>query len=384
MTVSGGIGVHMTDLAAEADLKLPPLPEVAQAKIREVVPFASTRNPLDVTGQVANEPGVLRSSLETMVTAGDYGSVLVFLGHAGGVGSLEDALSNGIKEVAAKHPESVFACCTTSKKDPFKGSTVLAFPDPPRAINAIKACVFFAEQRGKHVPAAKGSLESVVRVERGRAYNEHDAKKLLREMGVATPEERLVVNAAQAASAARAIAGSVALKIVSADLLHKSDVGGVALGLTAESIESAATTMLARVAEAAPAARIDGLLVSSMVSGVECIVGVHPDPVFGPVVVVGLGGTAVELLQDVSRRFAPVSEREAHAMVRELRTFPLLDGYRGRPKADVDALVRAIAAISEFAAANASALEAFEVNPLMVGPVGQGAIAVDCVLTVRS
>jgi acyl-CoA synthetase (NDP forming) len=384
VTVSGGIGVHMTDLAAEAELKLPPLPEAAQAQIREVVPFASTRNPLDVTGQVANEPGVLRSSLETMVTAGDYGSVLVFLGHAGGVGSLEDALSNGIKEVAAKHRDSVFACCTTSKKDPFKGSSVLAFPDPPRSINAIKACAFFAEQRGKYVRAAKRSLESMVRVELGRSYNEHDAKQLLREIGVATPEERLVANATEAASAARSIPGPVALKIVSADLLHKSDVGGVALGLTADAIESAAATMLTRVAEAAPAARIDGLLVSSMVSGVECIVGVHPDPVFGPVVVVGLGGTAVELLQDVSRRFAPVSEREAHAMVRELRTFPLLDGYRGRPKADVDALVRAIVSISQFAAANASVLEAFEVNPLMVGPVGQGAIAVDCVLTVRS
>lgn len=384
VTVSGGIGVHMTDLAAEAELSLPPLPEAAQAKIREVVPFASTRNPLDVTGQVANEPDVLRSSLETLVSAGDYGSVLVFLGHAGGVGSLEDALSDGIKQVAAGHPNHLFACCTTSKKDPFRGSGVLAFPDPPRAINAIRACAFFAEQRGKYVPPDKRLSGAMVQVSAERAYNEFDAKKVLREIGVAIPEERLASSAAEAARAARSIPGKVALKIVSADLLHKSDVGGVALGLDADAVESAAETMLAQVAEAAPAARIEGLLVSSMVSGVECIVGVHPDPVFGPVVVVGLGGTAVELLQDVSRRFAPVSEREAHAMVRELRTFALLDGYRGRPKADVDALVRAIVAISQFAAANATALEAFEVNPLMVGRVGEGAVAVDCVLTVRS
>lgn len=383
VTVSGGIGVHMTDLAAEAQLHLPELPQHAQAEIRAVVPFASTRNPLDVTGQVANEPDVLRSSLATMASAGDYGSMLVFLGHAGGVGSLEDALSDGIKRVAAEHPDRLFACCTTSKKDPFKGSGVLAFPDPPRAINALKACAFFAEQRGRYVPRARSFAGGTVRVEPGRSYNEFDARQLLRAMGITTPEERFVRSAAEAADAARAIPGPVALKVVSADLLHKSDVGGVALGLKQDAVESAAQSMLARVTAAAPAARIEGLLVSSMVSGMECIVGVHPDPVFGPVVVVGLGGTAVELLQDVSRRFAPVSEPEAHAMLRELRTFPLLDGYRGRPKADIAALVRVIVAISQFAAENAAVLQAFEVNPVMVGRAGEGAVAVDCVLTVR-
>lgn len=383
VTVSGGIGVHMTDLAAEAQLELPALPEAAQAQIRAVVPFASTRNPLDVTGQVANQPDVLRSSLETMASAADYGSVLVFLGHAGGVGSLEDALSDGIKKVAIDHPDRLFACCTTSKKDPFKGSGVLAFPDPPRAINALKACAFFAERRGRNTPPARPAVGATVRVEPGRSYNERDAKQVLRAIGIATPEERFAMTAAEAASAARSMSGPVALKVVSSDLLHKSDIGGVALGLQHAAVEAAAENMLRRVSAAAPTARIEGFLISSMVAGVECIVGVHPDPVFGPVVVVGLGGTAVELLQDVSRRFAPVSEGQAHAMLRELRTFPLLDGYRGRPKADIDALVRVIVAISQFAAANATVLQAFEVNPVMVGRAGEGAVAVDCVLTVR-
>lgn len=383
VTVSGGIGVHMSDLAAEAGLDLPTLPETAQAKIRAVVPFASTRNPLDVTGQVANQPDVLRSSLDTLLNEGDYGSVLVFLGHAGGVGSLEDALNDGIKQVARTYPDRLLAVCTTSKKNPFKDSGVLAFPDPPRAINALKASAFFAAQRSHPIEAADGVVGFGVSVEAGRVYNEVDAKQMLRSIGIATPSEKFVTNASDAACAARSMSGRVALKVVSADLLHKSDVGGVALGLTAEFVEDAAAKVLANVAKAAPNAKIDGLLVSTMVSGVECIVGVHPDPVFGPVIVVGLGGTAVELLQDVSRRFAPVSERQAHAMVRELRTFPLLDGYRGRPKADVDALVQAIVSISRFAAANAHLIEAFEVNPLMVRSEGEGAIAVDCVLTTR-
>lgn len=385
ITVSGGIGVHMSDLATDAGLELPPLPAAAQDKIRAAVPFASTRNPLDVTGQVANEPGVLRDSLDVMLGEGDYGSAVVFLGHAGSAGSLESSLNDGIRQAALKFPDRLIACCTTSKKNPFAGTGILAFPDPPRAIAALKACVFFAEQRRKRAEPSAPLVLPAASVAPGWRYNEFEAKQLLRTLGIATPTEHFVTGPADVADAARSIPGPVALKIVSADILHKSDVGGVVLGLTcADAAERAAAQMIARVTQAAPQARIEGLLVSQIVSGVECIVGVHPDPVFGPVIVVGLGGTAVELLQDVSRRLAPVSEQQAHAMLRELRTFALLDGYRGRPKADIAALVRAIVAISQFAAANAELIEAFEINPLMVAPAGAGAVAVDCVLTTRT
>jgi Acyl-CoA synthetase (NDP forming) len=385
ITVSGGIGVHMSDLATEAGLELPPLPQQAQDRIKAIVPFASTRNPLDVTGQVANEPDVLRQSLDIMLGEGDYGSAVVFLGHAGSAGSLENALNGGIKQVAQKFSDRLIACCTVSKKTPFAGTSVLAFPDPPRAIAAIRACAFFSEQRHKGHAAATKVTSPAVPIDAGRRYNEFEAKMLLRAVDITTPLEFFVPSAAHVARAARSIHGPIALKIVSADILHKSDIGGVALGLSSSAAaERAALGMLERVRRAAPQARIDGFLVSQMVSGIECIVGVHPDPVFGPVIVVGLGGTAVELLQDVSRRFAPVSEAQAHAMLRELRTFALLDGYRGQPKADVAALVRTIVSISHLAAANAERIEAFEVNPIIVGPVGAGAIAVDCVLMTRS
>jgi acyl-CoA synthetase (NDP forming) len=186
-------------------------------------------------------------------------------------------------------------------------------------------------------------------------------------------------------AAAAAIAGPVALKIVSRDLLHKSDAGGVALGISSPiRAGEIASEMLRAVSIAAPAARIDGFLVSEMVNGVECMIGVHPDPVFGPVLVLGAGGTAVELLQDVTRRLVPVSQEEADTMIRELRTFPLLDGYRGKPKADLAALSEAIVRMSELAYANADRIEVFEINPLMVRAAGKGAVALDCVLTTRS
>ena len=114
------------------------------------------------------------------------------------------------------------------------------------------------------------------------------------------------------------------------------------------------------------------------------MLGAHPDAVFGPVMVLAAGGVAVELLQDVSRRLAPVSAADATAMIRELKTFPLLDGYRGRPKADLPALVAAIVKLSELAWAHADRIETLEVNPLIVRPEGQGAVALDCVLTTRS
>ena len=384
LTVSGGIGVHMSDLAAAAELSLPPLSAEAQEKIRALVPFAATRNPLDVTGQVANDPTVLGASLDTVMNSGDYGSTLVFLGHAGSVPSLEVALNASLCEVAERFPDRLIACSTTSSSMPFANTGVLAFPDPVRAIAALKACAFFGdphERRGFSSQPRRGDLPLL---DWDRQYNEREAKELLKVAGVHTPLELLARDPHEVALAARSIEGPVALKIVSPDLLHKSDVGGVALGIrTPEQAQQAAVEMLASVRRHAPEARIEGLLVSEMICGVEFMVGVHPDPVFGPVVVCGAGGVAVELLRDVSRRLAPVNEATAVAMIRQLRTFPLLDGYRGRPRADLDALARAIASVSELAAVNADRLEALEVNPLIVRESGRGAIAVDCVLRTR-
>ena len=128
---------------------------------------------------------------------------------------------------------------------------------------------------------------------------------------------------------------------------------------------------------------IEGYLVSEMVRGLEVIAGVHCDPVFGPVVMAGLGGVAVELLQDVSRSLAPVSADGAHAMLRRLRSFPLLDGYRGRPACDIEALAATIARLSALGAANSDILESLEVNPLVVRAPGAGVVALDCVIATK-
>ena len=376
VTVSGGIGVHMSDLAGEAGLDLPELSASAQARIRAIVPFAGAHNPLDVTGQVANDPAVLGKCLEAMLEGGSYGSALVFLGHAGGVPSLEGPLSASIAAAADAFPDRLIACCTTSATRPFDGTGVLAFADPPRAIAALKAAAHFAQlERAspRQMPTAVAP-----RLAANRRFNEVDAKRALAEIGIASPREYFVPDPEAAGEAAGRIGGPVALKIVSSALAHKSDVGGVALDLRSP---SAVVREAARMRDClAPDIEIDGFLVSEMVSGLEVIVGVHSDPVFGPVVMAGLGGVAVELLQDVSRSLAPVDREGALAMLRRLRSFPLLDGYRGRPLVDTEALAETIARLSSLGAANSDQLQSLEINPLVVRAPGEGVVALDCVI----
>ena len=176
--------------------------------------------------------------------------------------------------------------------------------------------------------------------------------------GIPVVPERLARSREAALAAATALGFPIAIKIVSPDIAHKTDVGGVALDLrSAAEVAAAYDAMLEQVAKAMPNARIDGVLISTMISGgVETILGVQHDPVFGPVVMFGLGGIFVEVFRDVAFRVAPFDEDSALAMIKSIRGYPLLDGARGRPKCDLLALARAISQLSQFAHANAGEL----------------------------
>ena len=260
----------------------------------------------------------------------------------------------------------------------------LVFEEPARAVRALAALRGFATAFDRPPRAAAGLTESL-EIPRGTRFNEVSAKTLLRDAGIASPAERTVAGVDDVAAAAAAMRFPLALKIVSSDILHKTEVGGVVLGLAdAEAATAAARSMLARVGDALPEARIDGFLLSEMApAGVELILGTRRDPLFGPLVMVGLGEVTAELFQDVAIRLAPVARDEAQAMLRELRSFPLLDGWRGGPKADLDAAAEAIVAVSALAAANADRLDTIEINPLRVLGPGEGALALDAVIEAR-
>jgi acetate---CoA ligase (ADP-forming) len=174
----------------------------------------------------------------------------------------------------------------------------------------------------------------------------------------------------------------VVMKLLSPDILHKSEVGGVLLDVGNEdAVRASYERLMWNAAENAPGARVTGVLVARQISGaVEVALGISRDPVFGPVVMVGLGGVFIEIFADVAFRRCPVDAAQAEAMIRSLRGFPLLDGARGRPKADVAALAQALVALSRFAAAAGPRLTSAEINPLLVLPAGQGAFAADAVI----
>ena len=187
----------------------------------------------------------------------------------------------------------------------------------------------------------------------------------------------------EAARIARTIGAPVALKLLCPDVEHKTEAGGVALGVAPEDAAGEHDAILARAKAYDAGAEVRGTLVAPMVSGVECILGVQRDPVFGPVVMVGSGGLLAEVLNDVTFRKAPVGRAEAKRMIAELAGAAVLEGARGRPRCDVDALAGAVAALSRFAAAHADVIESVDVNPLVVRSRGEGSFALDALIVGR-
>ena len=381
VTISGGVGILMSDYAANLGLDVARLPAAAQAKIRQVIPFAGTRNPVDVTGQAVNQHEILEHCLNIMIEDGGYDVIVVYLA---GMTSMEFLLKTGLIRVREKHPTSAIILSITMDEEAWKifdDLNFLIIPDPTRAVRAAAALMKMGQGYAKAEPPAPPSLSAPVDVPH-LMPNEVEAKRILARAGVPVVDERLATTADEAATAAAEIGFPVAMKIVSTDILHKSEIGGVLLNVADEATaRQGYDTLVERAKTAQPDAKVDGIVVAPMISGgVETILGVKVDPAFGPVVLFGLGGIFVELLGDVTQRLAPFCVEEAHEMMREVKGFPLLDGARGAAPADVDALAEALSRLSVFAHENAEWIESIDINPFLVLPKGQGAFAVDALI----
>jgi len=230
-----------------------------------------------------------------------------------------------------------------------------------------------------------GDIEKIVKraLDRGKkALVETDAKELLSLVSVPVPRYKMVTDIDSAKAAANEIGYPVALKVVSSDILHKSEVGGISLDLKEErDIADYWTMMVLNVADDCPLALIEGFLVEEMMpkGATEVIVGAIEDPQFGPVVMFGTGGVSVELMQDVSFRLAPVTKQEALEMMREVKGFPLLTGYRGSGYKDIDAVADVIVTVSNLVGSS-TGIKEMEINPLMVYRDKVVAVDVKCVI----
>lgn len=210
----------------------------------------------------------------------------------------------------------------------------------------------------------------------GRFLNEIESKRLILRAGLKVTEPVLVSSVSEAVNAARRMGYPVALKIASADIIHKSDAGGVVINLTnPESVEDAFIRITTSVRQHYPEAQIDGITVQPQASpGVELIIGMKRDPQFGPVIMFGLGGVWVEIFNDVSLRIAPLSREDASEMISSLKGYRLLDGYRGQPKVDTATLEDWLIRVSDLAMKNPQIKE-MDINPIIA--YERGAVAVD-------
>jgi acyl-CoA synthetase (NDP forming) len=383
VTASGGFGVLMADAASAQGLDLPKLSARTQERILSALPYASPGNPVDMTAQVSSRPELLVQVLSAVAEDPVCDAVILQSAYAFQMPRLRDVYIAALEQVRRDHPSRLILLCCKAPRDTIAQLNRMGFPtvETIDAACSTLAALVRLGTRGEQAETA-ATLSSTDALPQEAFANEASAKAALAQAGVPVLKEVTAASRDAALAAAREIGFPVVLKIVSPDILHKTEVGGVVVGVRSEAqLADEYDSLLARVAQKAPRARIAGVLVAQMAQGgIELILGTKKDPVFGPVVMVGLGGIFAEVLRDVALQIAPVSEQQATQMLRSLKAFPLLDGARGRAKADVAAAARAVAALSQFAAQHADVVAEIDINPLVVMDQGQGAFALDALL----
>jgi acetate---CoA ligase (ADP-forming) len=382
VTQSGGAGVLMADRAEETGLQVTLLAPGTREALARVIPgFGTTGNPVDVTGQFVADPDLLLDSVRIVMADPGVHVGVVWLQLMDGHVEKLVKIFNKINDIVKK-PWVV--CWVAAPEEALRqlraaGIPVLRGAEP--AVDAVAALARYAETRRNWLADAPAraalQLPPPVLPAAGGAVGSLEGQALLQSFGVKTAAAKLATSTDEAVAAAETLGYPVVLKIESPDILHKTEAQGVALNLKdAAAVRVAYEKLLANAKSYKAGARIAGVLVQAMAQGdVELVIGLKRDPTFGPVVMVGLGGVLIEVFKDVVFRAAPVTEGEALRMLDELKSRVVLDGVRGKPPVDRQALARMISAVSCFGAAAGPRLAELDLNPVLAGP--QGATAVD-------
>jgi acyl-CoA synthetase (NDP forming) len=391
LTSTGGAGTLVSDDLGVAGFETP-APDAPTAEALRALQTGSEsvldRNPIDVT-LAGLRPDLLRGAIRVLLASPTYDALVIVVGSSGlaqpelMAGAVQDCLPETDKPVIAY----------VSPHAPEAGALLTRLGVP--AFAAAEGCTaalggmlrvsrFKAEAHAPDAPLI--ALKAVVPAGLTGSLDESQAKQLFAQFGVPCAAERIVASPAEAEAAARELGGRVVLKMLSSQITHKSDVGGVAVGLTPQTIGERLQQMAAEV-HAKAGLRPDRFLVQEMVNGgIELILGMHRDGL-GTAVMLGMGGVTAELFKDTTMRLLPttggLARADALSMAHELKSWPLLDGFRGRPKADVEALVDAIVAFSDMAAHLGERLVEAEINPVFVLPQGEGVRAADGIAVLR-
>ncbi len=392
---SGGVSSFCADMLGAAGIELPPLGDAARDGINAIIKgFGWAANPADVTGKANSE---------------DFPAIMQHLIDEPAIGTLVVASSG-----ADAHAEQVIALRERTGKNvvymwsgsraqdtglpKLRAAGVPLFFNPDSLARGLRHLADYHAWRARYLAdavalkAAAAQPASAAQVQvadgllhhPGATLSESEGKQLLAAWGVPVAREERAATAEEAAAAATRLGFPVVLKVDSSDIPHKTEAGGVRLGLRdAAEVRAAHDAILASARAYAPGARIAGTVVQEMVrGGVEVIVGVTYDAQLGPTLLYGTGGVTVEVYQDVALRHCPVSPAEARAMVAEVKGSRLLEGFRGQPRADVEALVDALVRVSHLAVQLQGRVAELDINPLLVLPAGQGVKAVDALVVV--
>ncbi|MGB3431569.1 acetate--CoA ligase family protein [Achromobacter sp.] len=385
VTFSGGAAAMAADQIGLQGLRLAQFAPETTEHLRASLPgYAAIANPVDVTAEALNSIEGLSSCLRTVAQDPNVGAVIVPI--PADYGELTDGIAQAIIDAAAGASRPIIAVWMSRRL----GSGFLRLEEhglaPFLSLGSALAAVRKVTPRrmlpGAMVAAPAMSAASGEESGAAVACTEAAAKAMLREAGIAVPQGSLCRSPEETTAAAQALGFPVALKIVSAQILHKTEVGGVWLDVrTPGQAAEAHTRMVNQVQARRPDARIDGVLVEKMLhdTGREMLIAVRTDPMYGRVLTIGLGGIFVELLKDVAHRVLPIQPADVHDMLADLRHGAYLGQFRNLPPMDTDALVRLVIQLADFVSGRPDILEA-EFNPVWVGPAGEGAWVLDALL----
>ena len=395
VTNAGGPGVMATDALELNNLKLASLkPETIELLRQGLPPAANVFNPIDVIGDALADR--YAHALKAVLEDDGVDGVLVILTPQ--VYTQIEETANVVGQLAGQGDKPVLGCFMGEQTvgpgiDVLNDHSIPNYSFPERAVGAFRAMAESWDARQKPAPeferfdVDRETVRKVfdgVRAEGRLSLGDAESRDIMQAYGLRIPRSALAKNAEEAVAAAESIGYPVAMKIVSPDILHKSDIGGVRLGIgDVDQVRDSYDLLLYRAQRYMADARIWGVLVQEMVSrGKEIIIGANRDPQFGPLLMFGLGGIYVEVLKDVTFRVAPVSRQEAGEMLEEIQSYHLLRGVRGEKPADLEAITDTILRISQLVTDFPEIVE-MDINPLMVYEEGRGAVAVDMRFVLR-
>ncbi len=401
LSTSGGGSVYLADLCADAGLEVTALSSETMEKLKQILPsFVTPGNPVDLTSQAMVEEGMLRQALEILFKDPNIDLIMLHFNVMGQeatstiVADITNAYANTNKPlmcVAWSHDEQDHLLA----QDLIRLAGLPNSSQPEHGAKALAAWANYAEKyRLKQDSLSKVSSPDNDTNNPGAQYlkklnkaklNEREAKNLLNLYNIPIAKEQIAFSAEEAVSIAKSIGLPVVLKILSPDILHKTEVGGVALHLdTEEAVANGYNQILNRVKSVAPNARLEGMLVAEMLPpGREIILGIKNDQIFGNSIVVGLGGIFVEVLKDFVSSIPPLAPYEVEKMLKKLKGFPILESFRNLGPADMDALLSVIMNLGKMAIDLEGLIAELEINPLIVGEKGMGVKAADALVTLK-